>query len=270
MKNRATLILGTIIAIAAIAAFDICLRFAPNRLFIATGILVTVASVLVACLDEKNRRARHEDPIDYTVVKGFRVREHCCTMGEENLAVLTLYNQSKRAVTATVTVTYLNVAGRVLGTDTQTVHGMARGMEKHLCFRPGRDFHTFTYTLETSLYRGICHERAYRADYFRVTTPLPPTAPHKGLCPLEMEIFEEYTGPAAVEIICSYLLLDKENTVRGLCHIPPRVLTSPFDRRTVTAAVFEITAEGNIPLGEELEAMGLTGVCVYGVRPIPN
>ena len=91
MKNRATIILGTIIAIVAIAAFDIVLRYTQHRLLIATGILLTIASVLVALLDEKNRRSRKYEPIDYTVVKGIRVKERYCTMGEENLVVLTLY-----------------------------------------------------------------------------------------------------------------------------------------------------------------------------------
>ena len=268
MKNRAAKIIAILIAIAAILAFDLCLRYAQNRLLIATGILLTIAAVLVAFFDEKNRRSRKYEPIDYTVVKGIRVKERYCTLGEENLVVLTLYNPSRRTATVTVEVTFFNVAGKVLGTETQTVHGMVRGMEKHLCFRPGRDFHTFTYTLETSSYRGICHERAFRADYFRVTTPLPPRDPHKGLCPMEMEIFEEYTGTTAVEVACCYLLLDKENTVRGLRHTETRTLTSPFDSRTVTAANFEISTEGNIPLGEELQALGLTGLCVYSVTPI--
>ena len=268
MKNRLAKIIAIIIAIIAIAAFDICLRYTPNRLLIATGILLTIAAVLVAFIDEKTRRSRKYEPIDYTMVKGIRVKERYCTLGEENLVVLTLYNPSRRTATVTVEVTFFNVAGKVLGTETQTVHGMVRGMEKHLCFRPGRDFHTFTYNLEASSYRGICHERAFRTEYFRVTTPLSPASPHKGLCPMEMEIFEEYTGTAAVEVVCSYLLLDKENTVRGLCHAKPRTLNAPFASRTVPAAVFEIATEGNIPLGEELGEIGLTGLCVYSVTPI--
>lgn len=275
MKKRSTKLLVILIAVAALVAFDIYLRLAwgisPNyyeKILITVGIPLTLVSIFVAYLDELNLRTRREDPIDYTTVKGFRVKERYCVMGEENLAVLTLYNQSKRAATVTVTITYLNVAGKVLGTEKQTVHGMVRGMEKHLCFRPGRDFHTFTYTLETSSYRGICHERAYRADYFRVTTPLPPMNPHKGLCPMEMEIFEEYTGMTAVEVTCCYLLLDKENTIRGLRHTETRTLTSPFGSRTVTAAAFEIHTEGNIPLGEELQALELTGICVYTVTPV--
>ena len=268
MKNRIAKIIAILIAIAAIAAFDICLRYTPNRLLIATGILLTIASVLVAYIDEKTRRSRKYEPIDYTVVKGIRVKERYCTLGEENLALLTLYNQSKRTTTVTVKVTFFNVAGRVLGTETQTIHGMVRGMEKHLYFRPGRDFHTFTYTLEATFYRGICHERAYRAEAFRVTTPLSLMSSRKGHCPLELEITEEYTGTAAVEVVSSYLLLDKENTVRGLCHAETRTLTAPYNSRTITAASFEITTEGNIPLGEELQALGLTGLCVYSVTPI--
>ncbi len=268
MKNRAAKILLALTIIVAIAAFDICLRYTPNHLLIATGILLTIASVLVAFLDEKNRRSRKYEPIDYTVVKGIRVKERYCTLGEENLGVLTLYNQSRRAATVTVKVTFFNVAGKVLGTETQTIHGMVRGMEKHLCFRPGRDFHTFTYTLEATFYRGICHERAYRAEYFRVTTSLPLTSPYKGRCPMEMEITEEYTGAAAVEVVCSYLLLDKENTVRGLCRAETRILTQPMPDHTVTAAAFEIPTEGNIPLGEELGKIGLTGLCIYTVTPI--
>ena len=268
MKNRITKILGTIIAIVAIAAFDICLRYAQNRLLIATGILLTIAAVLVAFIDEKTRRSRKYEPLDYTVVKGIRVKERYCTLGEENLVVLTLYNPSRRTATVTVEVTFFNVAGKVLGTETQTIHGMVRGMEKHLCFRPEREFHSFTYNLEASSYRGICHERAFRADYFRVTTPLSPASPHKGLCPMELEIFEEYTGTTAVEVACCYLLLDKEDTVRGLRHTETRTLTSPFGSRAVTASSFEISTEGNIPLGEELGGIGLTGLCVYSVTPI--
>ena len=268
MKNRLAKILGTIIAIAAIAAFDIALRYTQNRLLIATGILLTIASVLVALLDEKNRRSRKYESIDYTVVKGIRVKERYCTMGEENLVVLTLYNPSKRTTTVTVRVTFFNVAGKVLGTETQTVHGMVRGMEKHLCFRPGRDFHTFTYNLEASSYRGICHERAYRAEYFRVTTPLSPASPHKGLCPLEMEIFEEYTGTAAVEVSCAYILLDKENAVHGICTPPPRRLTEPVPAHTFPAAEFSYLSKGEIPLDEELPREGVKGICVYTVTPV--
>ena len=275
MKKRKTQFLVIVIVVALLTAFDLYIRLAwgvnlnyYERMLITTGIPLLIVSAIVAYYDELNLRLRREDPIDYITVKGFRVKERLCTMGEEDLAVLTLYNQSKRAATVTVKVTFLNVAGKVLGTETQTVHGMVRGMEKHLCFRPGRDFHTFTYTLETSFYRGICHERAFRADYFRVTTPLSPASPHKGLCPMEMEIFEEYTGMTAVEVVCSYLLLDKENTVRGLCHAETRTLMSPFGSRAVTAATFEVPTEGNIPLGEELQALGLTGLCVYSVTPI--
>lgn len=85
---------------------------------------------------------------------------------------------------------------------------------------------------------------------------------------MELEIFEEYTGTTAVEVACCYLLLDKENTVRGLCHAETRTLTAPQDPRTVTAATFEVPTEGNIPLGEELQALGLTGICVYTVTPV--
>ena len=275
MKKRKTQFLVIVIVVALLTAFDLYIRLAwgvnlnyYERMLITTGIPLLIVSAIVAYYDELNLRLRREDPIDYITVKGFRVKERLCTMGEEDLAVLTLYNQSKRAATVTVKVTFLNVAGKVLGTETQTVHGMVRGMEKHLCFRPGRDFHTFTYTLETSFYRGICHERTFRAEYFRATTPLPLTAPYKGSCPIELEVYEEYTGTAAVEVVCSYLLLDKENTVHGLCHTETRTLTSPFDSRTVTAANFEISTEGNIPLGEELGGIGLTGLCVYRVTPI--
>ena len=275
MKKRKTQFLVIVIVVALLTAFDLYIRLAwgvnlnyYERMLITTGIPLLIVSAIVAYYDELNLRLRREDPIDYITVKGFRVKERLCTMGEEDLAVLTLYNQSKRAATVTVKVTFLNVAGKVLGTETQTVHGMVRGMEKHLCFRPGRDFHTFTYTLETSFYRGICHERAFRAEYFRATTPLPLTTPYKGSCPIELEIYEEYTGTAAVEVVCSYLLLDKENTVHGLCHAETRTLTSPFGSRTITAATFEIPTEGNIPLGEELQALGLTGLCVYSVTPI--
>ena len=268
MKNRIAKIIAILIAIAAIAAFDICLRYTPNRLLIATGILLTIASVLVAYIDEKTRRSRKYEPIDYTVVKGIRVKERYCTLGEENLALLTLYNQSKRTTTVTVKVTFFNVAGRVLGTETQTIHGMVRGMEKHLCFRPGRDFHAFTYTLETAFYRGICHERNFRSSCYRVS-PVHPEAPScQGSCPIRMEVTEEYTGTQAIEVVCSYLLLDKNDRIYSLHTAAPRHLTQPLSAHTFTATEHDFPAEGNISLDEELRERGMQGLCVYTATPI--
>ena len=271
MKKRLAKILGTIIAIAAIAAFDIALRYTQNRLLIATGILLTIASVLVALLDEKNRRSRKYEPIDYTVVKGIRVKERYCTMGEETLVVLTLYNPSKRTTTVTVKVTFFNVAGKVLGTETQTVHGMVRGMEKHLCFRPGRDFHTFTYTLETTLFRGINAERDFHADGFQVVPlhsgeevePL-----RKGVYPIALQVTEEYVGTREVEVTCTYILVDNENTVHGLYTPPPRRFAQPFPARTFPAAEFAYLSKGEIPIDEELPKEGVKGICVYTVTPV--
>lgn len=271
MKNRIAEILGTLIIIAAIVAFDLCFRFAQNHLLIATGILLTIASVLVACIDEKNRRSRHEDLIDYTVAKGFRVKERYCSIGKENLAILTLYNQSKRTATVTVMVTFFNVAGRVLGTETQTIHGMVQGMEKHLCFRPGRDFHSFSYTLETTLFRGSSTERDFHADGFRVV-PLysgeGDREPRKGMYPVCLEVTEAYVGTREVEVACTYILLDKNNTVHGIHTPPPRRFAQSFPARTFPAAEFAYLSKGEIPIDEELPKEGVTGICVYTVTPI--
>lgn len=269
MKKLSTKIILVTLAVAVLIVLNTYVignELNPiDRKLIVVGSMLVFVSLIVAKTDEMTRRNRREAPPDYVAVDGYYVKERYCTMGEENLAILTLYNQSRRAATVTVKVTFLNVAGKVLGTETQTVHGMVRGMEKHLCFRPGRDFHAFSYTIESSFYRGVCHERAYRAEYFRVTTPLSATFPHKGICPIEVEIYEEYTGAATVEVVSTYLLLDKENTVRGLSQVAPRILSAPFNSHIVTAT-FEISTEGNIPLEEELGAIGLTGVCVYSVR----
>ena len=60
-----------------------------------------------------------------------------------------------------------------------------------------------------------------------------------------------------------------------LFHVAPRLscsytetVTDGIPARTVTAAAFEISTEGNIPLGEELGEIGLTGLCIYSVTPI--
>ena len=124
MKKRKVQFLVIVIVIALLTAFDVYLRIAwrvnPNyyeRMMISVGIPLLIVSAMVAYIDELNLRTRREDPIDYVTIKGFRVKERLCAMGDENLAVLTLYNQSKRAATVTVKVTYLNVAGKVLGTS---------------------------------------------------------------------------------------------------------------------------------------------------------
>lgn len=275
MKKRRTKIIMLLIGVAAFIVLDVYLmnKWGINlsyyeRMLIVTGIPLIIASLFVAWFDEKNIQSRREDPIDYVTVKGFRVKESFCEMGEENLALLTLYNQSKRAATVTVKVTYLNVAGKVLGVESQTVYGMVRGMEKHLCFRPRRDFHAFTYTLETAFFRGVCHERAFRQSCFRVSPVCPDAPPRAGLCPIRMEVTEEYVETQAVEVICSYLLLDKDGRVYSLSTAEPRRLTQPLPARTFPAVEVDFPAEGSVPLEEELRERGVTGVCVYTVTPV--
>ena len=161
--------------------------------------------------------------------------------------------------------------GRILGQDTQTVTGFVRGMEKYLCFRPGRDFHTFSYTLETSLFHGVSAEKNFRFDGFQVK-PLYGTEeeekPRKGIYPVQLHVTEEYVGTREVEVSCAYILLDKENTVHGICTPPPRRLTEPVPAHTFPAAEFSYLSKGEIPLDEELPKEGVKGICVYTVTPV--
>ena len=232
---------------------------------------IIIAVIGVAAHDVINIRNRKETPLDAVMVKGFRVQEKKCTYGEEHTAILCLANCAKNTYTVTVTVTYLNVAGRVLGQETQTVIGFARGMEKYLCFRPGRDFHSFSYTLETSLFRGTGVEKDFRLESFGVV-PLhdgeDPEMPQQGIYPVQLHVTEEYVGTCEVEVSCTYVLLDKENTVHGICTPPPRRLTEPVPAHTFPAAEFSYLSKGEIPLDEELPKEGVKGICVYTVIPV--
>ena len=232
---------------------------------------IIIAVIGVAAHDVINIRNRKETPLDAVMVKGFRVQEKKCTYGEEHTAILCLANCAKNTYTVTVTVTYLNVAGRVLGQETQTVIGFARGMEKYLCFRPGRDFHSFSYTLETALFRGTGVEKDFRLESFGVV-PLhggeDPEMPQQGIYPVQLHVTEEYVGTREVEVSCTYVLLDKENTVHGICTPPPRRLTEPVPAHTFPAAEFSYLSKGEIPLDEELPKEGVKGICVYTVTPV--
>ena len=232
---------------------------------------IIVAVIGVAAHDVINIRNRKETPLDAVMVKGFRVQERKCTYGEEHTAILCLANCAKNTYTVTVTVTYLNVAGRVLGQETQTVIGFARGMEKYLCFRPERDFHSFSYTLETALFRGTGVEKDFRLESFGVV-PLhdgeDPEMPQQGIYPVQLHVTEEYVGTCEVEVSCTYVLLDKENTVHGICTPPPRRLTEPVPAHTFPAAEFSYLSKGEIPLDEELPKEGVKGICVYTVTPV--
>ena len=232
---------------------------------------IIIAVIGVAAHDVINIRNRKETPLDAVMVKGFRVQEKKCTYGEEHIAILCLANCAKNTYTVTVTVTYLNVAGRVLGQETQTVIGFTRGMEKYLCFRPGRDFHSFSYTLETALFRGTGVEKDFRLESFGVV-PLhdgeDPEMPQQGIYPVQLHVTEEYVGTCEVEVSCTYVLLDKENTVHGICTPPPRRLTEPVPAHTFPAAEFSYLSKGEIPLDEELPKEGVKGICVYTVTPV--
>ena len=232
---------------------------------------IIIAVIGVAAHDVINIRNRKETPLDAVMVKGFRVQEKKCTYGEEHIAILCLANCAKNTYTVTITVTYLNVAGRVLGQETQTVIGFTRGMEKYLCFRPGRDFHTFSYTLETALFREIGVEKDFRLESFGVV-PLhdgeDPEMPQQGIYPVQLHVTEEYVGTREVEVSCTYVLLDKENTVHGICTPPPRRLTEPVPAHTFPAAEFSYLSKGEIPLDEELPKEGVKGICVYTVTPV--
>ena len=70
------------------------------------------------------------------------------------------------------------------------------------------------------------------------------------------------------EVACTYVLLDKENTVHGICAPPPRRLTEPVPAHTFPAAEFSYLSKGEIPLDEELPKEGVKGICVYTVTPV--
>ena len=280
MKKRTIHILIAATCLLLLIALELYLRAEYNLggatspigyMFEQAAPWIIIAAIGVAAHDVINIRNRKETPLDAVMVKGFRVQEKKCTYGEEHTAILCLANCAKNTYTVTVTVTYLNVAGRVLGQETQTVIGFARGMEKYLCFRPGRDFHSFSYTLETVLFRGIGVEKDFRLESFGVV-PLhggeDPEMPQQGIYPVQLHVTEEYVGTREVEVSCAYILLDKENAVHGICTPPPRRLTEPVPAHTFPAAEFSYLSKGEIPLDEELPKEGVKGICVYTVTPV--
>ena len=280
MKKRTIHILIAATCLLLLIALELYLRAEYNLggatspigyMFEQAAPWIIIAAIGVAAHDVINIRNRKETPLDAVMVKGFRVQEKKCTYGEEHTAILCLANCAKNTYTVTVTVTYLNVAGRVLGQETQTVIGFARGMEKYLCFRPGRDFHSFSYTLETVLFRGIGVEKDFRLESFGVV-PLhgeeDPEMPQQGIYPVQLHVTEEYVGTREVEVSCAYILLDKENAVHGICTPPPRRLTEPVPAHTFPAAEFSYLSKGEIPLDEELPREGVKGICVYTVTPV--
>jgi len=281
MKKRTKHIIIAIIAFLLLACFELYILSRSNSTYnpirVLVGMILSSSTFLAAAVaavaahDANNLRSRTEIPLDAVMVKGFRVQEKKCTFGEENTVLLCLAHCSKNAYTVTVTVTYLNTAGRILGQESQTVTGFVRGMEKYLCFRPGRDFHTFSYTLETALFHGVSAEKNFRFDGFQVK-PLYGTKeeekPRKGIYPVQLHVTEEYVGTREVEVSCTYVLLDKENTVHGICTPPPRRLTEPVPAHTFPAAEFSYLSKGEIPLDEELPKEGVKGICVYTVTPV--
>ena len=280
MKKRTVHILIAVTCLLLLIALELYLRAEYNlggatspigSMFEQAAPWIIVAVIGVAAHDVINIRNRKETPLDAVMVKEFRVQEKRCTYGEEHTAILCLANCAKNTYTVTVTVTYLNVAGRVLGQETQTVIDFAPGMEKYLCFRPGRDFHSFSYTLETALFRGIGVEKDFRLESFGVV-PLhggeDPEMPQQGIYPVQLHVTEEYVGTREVKVACAYILLDKENTVHGICTPPPRRLTEPVPAHTFPAAEFSYLSKGEIPLDEELPKEGVKGICVYTVTPV--
>ena len=280
MKKRTVHILIAVTCLLLLIALELYLRAEYNLggatspigyMFEQAAPWIIIAVIGVAAHDVINIRNRKETPLDAVMVKGFRVQEKKCTYGEEHIAILCLANCAKNTYTVTITVTYLNVAGRVLGQETQTVIGFTRGMEKYLCVRPGRDFHTFSYTLETALFREIGVEKDFRLESFGVV-PLhdgeDPEMPQQGIYPVQLHVTEEYVGTREVEVSCTYVLLDKENTVHGICTPPPRRLTEPVPAHTFPAAEFSYLSKGEIPLDEELPKEGVKGICVYTVTPV--
>ena len=280
MKKRTVHIIIAVTCLLFLIALELYLRAEYNlggatspigSMFEQAAPWIIVAVIGVAAHDVINIRNRKETPLDAVMIKGFRVQEKKCTYGEEHTAILCLANCAKNTYTVTVTVTYLNVAGRVLGQETQTVIGFAPGMEKYLCFRPGRDFHSFSYTLETALFRGTGVEKDFRLESFGVV-PLhdgeDPEMPQQGIYPVQLHVTEEYVGTREVEVSCAYILLDKENTVHGICTPPPRRLTEPVPAHTFPAAEFSYLSKGEIPLDEELPKEGVKGICVYTVTPV--
>lgn len=280
MKKRTIHILLAVVGLLLLTGFELYLQTKKN----VTGVTsplgymmkqaapwILIAAVGVAAHDAINIRSRKETPLDYVMAKGFRIQEKTCTLGEENLVILGMTHCAKNAYDITVTVTYLNAAGRVLGQEKQTVVGFCRGMEKNLCFRPGRDFHSFSYTLETALFRGISAEREFHVESFGITPRYSKKEDNvacKGIHPVLLNVTEEYVGTREVEVDSTYILIDHDNTVHGLCTPPPRRFTEPIPAHTFPAAEFEYLSKGEIPIDEELPQEGVTGICVYRVTPV--
>ncbi|MBQ4111461.1 MAG: hypothetical protein IJD38_01560 [Clostridia bacterium] len=281
MKKRTLLILVALVCLLLLIVFELHIQSKMSNsydplnflmgIFASSSTFLFAAVAAVAAHDEINLRSRRETPSDYVMVKGFRVLEKKCTYDGEGMVLLCLANCAKNVYTVTVTVTYLNAADQAIGREKQTVTGFTGGMEKYLCFRPGRDFHAFSYTLETSLFRGVSTEQDFRSDGFQVK-PVYGTeedkTPRKGIYPVRLYVTEEYTGTREAEVACTYVLLDKENTVHGIYAPPPRRLTEPVPAHTFPAAEFSYLSKGKIPLDEELPKEGVKGICVYTVTPV--
>lgn len=280
MKKRTIRIIIAILCLLSLISFELYLRTKYNVGGVTTPLgamyhqaapWIIIAAIGVAAHDIINIRNRKEEPLDYVMIKGFRVQEKKCIFGEECLAVLCLANCAKNTYDVTITVTYLNIAGRVLGQEKQIVWGFTRGMEKYLCFRPGRDFHSFSYTIETTLSRGTSIEKEFRSDSFRVVPLFSGEKAEitcKGVETVQFYVTEEYTGTQEVEVTSTYILVDKDNTILGLYTSPPRRFTEPFPTHTFSAVEFEYRPKGEIPIDEELLKEEVTGICVYTVRPV--
>lgn len=85
---------------------------------------------------------------------GFVVKDKIYTYGKNNVALVSIKNETDKDYTLTVNGTYLDKDGKVLKTETQTFCDFVSGYQRYFLFCPETAFASFSYTLSYEEFAG--------------------------------------------------------------------------------------------------------------------
>ena len=105
-----------------------------------------------------------EAPESSQVASGFVAKQKKYDYGENNIIILNVTNQNNDNYIVTITGYYLDNAGKVLKSETQTVQGYVAEYEKYFLFNPEIAFDNFIFTLKAEEYDGECIDHLFKLE----------------------------------------------------------------------------------------------------------
>ncbi len=221
-----------------------------HNMMITAGPVLAIGFALVACHDNNNILNRTETPSSAVMIKGFSIQEDQYDLGEQSVVLMRVANYSKRNCIFRISAVYLDADNQVLGRESQSVQGFARGYEKNFLFQPGYTFASFLYSIEDTPCEVVSGEHHYQVTIDKRQL-------QEEALPAELRLLATYKANAPIRISSTYLLLDDKENMRAMYQGEAVTFPNVPDPVALTATlIFHNTSDGSEHLKRKI-------VCIH-------